>query len=150
MFYSGAPTVFVEDREETDLTDGLLSMMVEETTEGLYRCELTFGNWRNLDYLYFDRQLLDFGKSVSVNAGDGETDAILFKGRIMAVEGRYLQNSAPQITILAEDRLQDLRMTRRTRDFEDVTDSEVIEQIASQYGLQTDIDVDGPTHPVLF
>lgn len=149
MFYSGAPTVFLEDREETDLTDGLLSMMVEETTVGLYRCELTFGNWRNLDYLYFDRQLLDFGKSVSVNAGDGETDAILFEGRIMALEGRYLQNSAPQITILAEDRLQDLRMTRRTRDFEDVTDSEVIEQIASQYGLQTDIDVDGPTHPVL-
>jgi phage protein D len=51
--------------------------------------------------------------------------------------------------VLAEDRLQDLRMTRRTRTFEDVSDRDVIDQIAAAQSLRTEVDIDGPTYPVL-
>lgn len=40
-------------------------------------------------------------------------------------------------------------MTRRTRTFEDVSDGDVIQQVASQHGLQSDVDVDGPTYRLL-
>jgi len=51
--------------EQPTLSGGLLSMMIGEHLSGLYRCEIKFGNWgpvnNNIDFLYFDRQLLDFG-----------------------------------------------------------------------------------------
>ena len=40
-------------------------------------------------------------------------------------------------------------MTRRTRTFEDVTDSDVFNQIAADHGLTPSIDAAGPTHRVV-
>ena len=51
--------------------------------------------------------------------------------------------------VLAEDRFQDLRMTRRTRTFADVSDADVISQVAGDHGLTPSVGVSGPTHKVL-
>ena len=94
-------------------------MEIVETIEGLYRCEAEFINWgagasaTSPDFLYFDRALLEYGKSFTVKLDD----TVLFDGRIMALEGNFPEGAPPLITVLAEDRFQDLRMTRRTRSF---------------------------------
>jgi phage protein D len=152
--YSARPTLLLDGREDFVLSDGVQSLMVLETTLGLYCCEMTIGNWGNpngsVTYLYFDRQIIDFGKKIEITLGEAETAQNVFEGHVTAIEGRFLQNRSPEITILAEDRFQDLRMTRRTRSFEDVSDTDVIEQIASDHSLQTEIDIDGPAqHRVL-
>src|SRR5439155_18509872 len=54
-----------------------------------------------------------------------------------------------QMLVLAEDKLQGLRMTRRTRSFEDVSDQDVIEQIANEHSLTPQLDLDGPSYKVL-
>ena len=135
------------------LTSALLSLKVMETTEGLYRCEVRFGNWgdrgKGPDYLYFDRELLDFGQEITVTLGSGAAEVEVFKGRIGAIEGQYLAGEPPQIVVLAEDAAQDLRQTRRTRTFEDMSDGEVFEQIAKDHGLESNIDLDAPTYPVI-
>src|SRR6202020_65760 len=61
----------------------------------------------------------------------------------------YLRSRPPELLVLAEDRLQDLRLTRRTRTFENLTDSDLFQSVASQYGMQTNIQVSGPTYRVL-
>ena len=53
------------------------------------------------------------------------------------------------MNVLAEDRFQDLRMTRRTRTFVDVSDADVINQIANEHGLSPEVNVTGPTYKVL-
>jgi phage protein D len=73
----------------------------------------------------------------------------LFEGKLTALEGRYLRERPPEMLVLAEDRLQELRMTRRTRTFEEMSDADLMQQVASQYGLRTEVDVSGPTHKVL-
>jgi len=153
-FYASRPKLSLDGKENADLSDGLLSLLVEENNSGLYRCELNFGNRGTADdsagYLYFDRSILDFGKTVSVTIGDGDAAAQIFQGRIMRIEAKYIKETPPELTVLAEDRFQDLRMTRRTRVFEDVTDGEVIELLASQHSLKEEIDIDGPqTYKVL-
>lgn len=153
-FYAARPTLSVDNRENTNLTDGLLTLLVEETNEGLYRCELTFGNWGTADggvgYLYFDRSLLDFGKKIGIRIGDGDSAATVFEGRIMGIEANYMKRRPPEVAVLAEDRFQDLRMTRRTRTFEDVSDEDVVKDVASQHSLKPDIDIDGPArHKVI-
>jgi uncharacterized protein len=51
--------------------------------------------------------------------------------------------------VLAEDRFQDLRMTRRTRSFQDVSDADVFSRVANDHGLTPRVDVQGPKHKVL-
>lgn len=153
LFYPARPTLSLDGREVPELREAVLSLAVEESVDGLYCCEATFGNWGShngkVDFLYFDRQVFDFGRGFSVKMGLGQTASTIFEGRITALEGRYPAQRPPELAVLAEDRLQDLRMTRRSRSFEDVNDQEVIEQVAAGYGLATEIDVNGPRYSVL-
>ncbi len=143
------PSIFVKGQEDASLGQGLLQMTISESVHGLYHCELRFGNWgpsqNSIGFLYFDRKKLDFGTAVQVKV-DGNK---IFDGRISALEGRFLEGSPPEIAVLLEDRFQDLRMTQRTRSFEDVSDADVMNRIARDYGLQANIDADGPTYKLL-
>jgi hypothetical protein len=153
LIYPARPRFKVDGQDRPELTDGLMEMSVEETVEGLRHCELTFSNWGpkngSTGFLHFDRQMFDFGKSVTIEAGGGVGEGQLFDGRITALEGRYQRARAPELLVLAEDRLQDLRMTRRTRTFENISDTDLVKQVASQHGLQAQVNGSGPTHKVL-
>lgn len=153
-FYSVRPTLWVDGREETALAEGLQSVSVHESNDGLYRCEATIGNWGPGDdgcvgFLYFDRSVLDFGKELVVEMGDAESPEQVFQGRIMALEGRFPQQSPPEILVLAEDRLQDLRMVRKTRSFENLRVADLVNRVAGEHGLRTDVSLGGPTFRLL-
>jgi len=143
------PTIAVVGQADASLAAGLLSLTIVENSAGLYRCEAQFGNWgstnNTVGFLYFDRQTLDFGKAFAVKLGQ---DAI-FDGRIVGLEAIYPEGHPPRLTVLAEDRFQDLRMTRRTRTFDNVSDADLVNHIASDHGLTPSVDVAGPTHKVL-
>ena len=148
------PIIRIDGTVQSDLGDAMLQTLeVEETTLGLFRCEAHFTNWGpkngQVGFLFYDRQMLDFGKTLAVEFSTLDTSSSVFAGRISAIEGHYPHGRAPEITVLAEDRFQDLRMERRTRSFENVTDADVVRRIASQYGLTAQVDLDGPTYPVL-
>ena len=155
LLFSARPTIRIDGNAQQLLADqDLLSLLVEETTLGLFRCEANFRNWGPVDggavdYTYSDRKIIDFGKAFSVEFGPPGASGPVFAGRITGIEGHYPAARIPEILVLAEDRLQDLRMERHTRSFENVSDADVIRQIASQNGLTAQIDADGPTYKVL-
>jgi uncharacterized protein len=143
------PSIYVDGSEDAALSQGLLRMTVKETVQGLYRAELRFGNWgpknNEIGFLFFDRKKLDFGKALRLQLDND----VLFDGRVSAIEAEFGEGASPEIAVLLEDRFQDLRMTRRTRTFNDVSDAQVIKKIAGDHGLQPTVDVTGPTHKVL-
>jgi uncharacterized protein len=143
------PSIYIDGTEDAGLSQGLLKMSIHETIQGLYRAELRFGNWgpknNAIGFLYFDRKKLDFGKALRLQL---END-LLFDGRISAIEAEFGEGASPEISVLLEDRLQDLRMTRRTRTFNDVSDADLIKSIANDHSLQPTVDVSGPTHKLL-
>ncbi len=147
--HAARPAIAVDGEDKPFLASGLLGLLVHETASGLSCCEAVFGNWGNnegrVDFLFFGRDVLEFGKPFAIKVGD----TTLFDGRITALEARFPEGRPPELAVLAEDRLQDLRMTRRTRTFTDVSDSDVFSSIASDHGLTPQIDVSGPTHKVL-
>jgi Bacteriophage probable baseplate hub protein len=152
-FYASRPTIKLDGQKNDALGDSLLSIFVEEKTLGLARCEAHFANWgpknNSVDFLFFDRQTIDFGKDFAVEMGPPDASAEIFKGRIAGLEAQYPSQRDAELTVLAEDRFQDLRMERRTRSFENMSDSDVISQIASQHGLTAQVDANGPTYRVL-
>jgi phage protein D len=143
------PRIAVDGTDKATLSQGLLALRVHEAVDGLASCEATFGNWGTRDnqvsFLYFDRRLLDFGRELAVAIGDG----VLFRGRISGVEAVFPEGEQPRITVLAEDRYQDLRMVRRTRTFSDVTDADVFRQVATDHGLRPDVRLPEVTHRLL-
>jgi uncharacterized protein len=152
--YVSRPQVLINGRTNNALSADVLSVLVEETTEGLYRCETRFNNFGELQrgypgYLYFGRDILDFGTDFAIHVGQDSQARQVFKGRISAIEAEYPSGGGGLITVLAEDRLQGLRMSRRTRTFEEVSDADVIRQIATEYSLTPLVSMSGPTHKVL-
>lgn len=151
--YSARPTVSIDGQDDARLSAGTLAMSVHEDVFGLYRCELTIGNWgtlgSTLDFLFFDRELIDFGKQIAIRLGDGDAGGEVFNGYISGIEGRFIESRPPEMLILAEDKLQDLRMVRRSRSFEDTTLDDVVNTIANDHGLTADVDIDSPQYRIL-
>lgn len=151
--YSSRPRITIDGQRDARLDAGVLSLSVKEDEDGLYRCEISFGNWGSkngkTDYLYFDRQVFDFGRLIKVEMGDGNAAAQVFLGHITAIEGRFIEQRPPEIQILAEDRLQDLRMVRRTRTFEHSNVNDIAQAIADDHGLELEIDIESPSYDLL-
>jgi phage protein D len=143
------PTIAIDGTESSSLSGGLLGLHAHEDVDGLSHCEAEFGNWgpsgTTTDFLYFDRSLLDFGRALEVRVGG----SAVFKGLITGIEGRYPEGGSPTVSVLAEDRFQEMRMKRRTRTFANVTDDDIFTTVASDHGLTPDIGVSGPTYRVL-
>jgi phage protein D len=142
------PSIEIDGQRNATLTDSLMSMHISESEEGMSRCELVLGNWGGANgpgFQYFARDTLEYGKNIKISVGDGS----LFDGRISAISGKFPDGGPPQAGVCAEDRLQDLRMTRRTRTFSDASLSDVLNRIAGDHGLQTQADLQGPTHKLL-
>jgi uncharacterized protein len=132
--HSARPGINIAGQDDAALAEGLQRLEIVETIHGLHRCEAVFANWgsRNgqVNYLYFDRQKLEFGAAFKVMW----TSEALFEGRIMGLEAAFPANGPSEITALCEDRFQDLRMTRRTRSFADKSDADVLSKLPASTG----------------
>ncbi|NJM41159.1 MAG: phage late control D family protein [Anaerolineae bacterium] len=152
--YVSRPDVLVKGQANAGMSRDLVAAVVEATSDGLYRAEMILTNYglssgNDYGYLYLGRDVLDFGDEVELRMGFGNPPATVFTGRVTALEGEYPEGGGGRLVVLMEDRLQDLRMTRRTRSFEDASDANVIEEIARAHGLTPDVTLDGPTHKSL-
>ncbi|GAA2124556.1 phage late control D family protein [Nocardioides bigeumensis] len=150
---AATPTIEVKGEPSGLLGASLEDLVVTETLEGLATCEARFRNVGagngDPDYLFFDGDVLDFGVDVRISTGAGEGTALVFSGNVTGLRAEFSGRNGATLTMLAEDRLQDLRMTRRTRSFEDMTDAAAFEQIASDHRLRAEIDLPGPTYRVI-
>ena len=144
----GRPSIEIDGQRDATLTSALMSLLVLDGADGLARCELTFGNWGGPDrsgFQHFGRQQLEFGKPLKITL----EAATLFEGRISAITAKFPDGGTAQIGVCAEDRLQDLRMTRRTRTFADASLGDVLRRIAGDHGLQPEVDASGETYKLL-
>jgi hypothetical protein len=92
------PSIVVGGQDDSSLAQGLLSLVIAENVHGMYHCDARFGNWgpkaNSIDFLYFDRKKLDFGKAIQVKL---DADKI-FDGRISAIEaesGKAARRKSP-------------------------------------------------------
>jgi phage protein D len=137
------PTLEIGGERQTTLESALLSMELGASVDSIAHAELSFGNWGGPEgpgFQHFDRKVLDFGKELVVKLGD----EIAFEGRIASIVAEFPDGGPPTIGVLADDRLQDLRMTRRSRSFVDKSLADIVRQIAGEHGLTADVSLSGP------
>ena len=139
-FYSATPTIQINGASDDKVTSLLLAMEMRESEGGMSALELRFTNYLSLssgggDFAFEDGSLLKLGAAVQVYAGDVTSPPEIFRGKITALESRFLRDGAPELVVLAEDLLQAARMSRRTKNWENATLAAIVGQVAGNIGL---------------
>ena len=142
--YSARPTVLVDGQRSEPVMQMLRSCVVREAEGGLSSLSLTLSNWGNVQgsigYLFNDGALIDFGTRLKLYFGETSAPRAVFEGEVHAIEAHAPMGAPPEITFLAEDKLFAARQARRSALYADMTPADVVQRIASQLGLQPDID----------
>lgn len=143
------PALHIDGVPNAPLTQDLLALTIEDSISSPARCTARFRNLGARDdgsvgYRYFDLDDFDFGQHLTVWQGvPPDTLFRLFDGRIHLIEGVFGSGTAPEVVVQAEDALQELRMRRRTRIFQDMSDTAIVGQIAQEHGLTPQIQGSG-------
>lgn len=152
----GAQPVFELDGQvEGALARDLNRLEIDEGTDGLKTLRARFVAFgppavgEEPDLLYLDGELFDFGKSLKVSIGPPDEPRYVFDGRLSRIEASFREGREPEVLVAAEDRFMDLRMTRRMRTYEEMSDAEIAEEIANEHGLSSQTDAEGPTYDVV-
>jgi phage protein D len=155
MLASTAPVFQVEGEVRGEVARDLIRLEVEEDTAGMKRLQVRLvaqgpraGDMIE-DLLYLDGQIFDFGKSLSVSIGASAEARTIFQGKVSAMEVNFDEGVPPEVVIFAEDQLMDLRMTRRSKTHENVSDADIARAIATEHGLSAEVDAQGPTYKVV-
>ncbi|MQA90385.1 MAG: hypothetical protein GEU90_09125 [Gemmatimonas sp.] len=155
LLYSAEPVVEVESTVRGELTRDLLRLDIEEDTDGLKTAVLRVAgtpahpDMPQVPELYLDGSILDFGMEVVISLGPSGSARTVFKGYISGIEAVYAEATEPEVVIFAEDKLMDLRTTRRFRTYERSSDADIAEAIADEHGISADASAEGPTYDVV-
>ncbi|MFE4964224.1 phage late control D family protein [Streptomyces sp. NPDC056660] len=150
--YLSTPAIALNGTVDRGAAGDLMALTVEETTVGLSWCEATFSNWGARDavpgYRYLSGDPIGLGTPFSVSFATDGTDRPVFDGKVSALQADYPADRPARALVFAEDRLQDLRLTRRTRTFDDATTADIADRLARDHGLTADVSLDGPIRKV--
>ncbi len=154
LVYAG-PVFEVDGEVKGELARDILRLEIEESTAGLKTLTarlIALGPLNGASeqqHIYLDGSIIDFGKKLSVVLGAAPAAHTVFAGRISAIEAGFQEGEAPDTVIFAEDKLMELRMTRRMKSHENMSDGDIASAIASEHGLTPAVDADGPTYDVV-
>ncbi len=141
-FTSTRPNVHVNGEERPQVDEALSNMTVNLPLVGSAHAELGLTNWglqesaQTPDFAFSD---LALGDRLEVFIGEDPSTKI-FDGEITGMEERYGEG-APQLLLLLQDKLHRLGRARHSRAFEDQTPDEIVEAIASEDALSSDVSV---------
>jgi uncharacterized protein len=135
----------------SDLYVDVLEILVAQYIEGGDRFEILINamDSANLQLRWIDDQLLDPGNKVEIQVGYAGQLETLIAGEITALESRFADDKAARISVQGFDQLHRLRRGRKTRAFSQIKDSQIAEQIASDMGLQPDVEDTQVVHAYL-
>jgi uncharacterized protein len=152
---STIPELEVDGQVQHGLSRDLALLRVEEDVHGLKRLEASFiatgpkDAERDEQLNWLDGRVLDFGKKLKITMGPSDRRQPVFEGKISALELSMEQGRTPEVTCFAEDALMDLRLTRRFKTYENVGETDLVQQIAAAHGLSGQTDVQSPTWAVV-
>lgn len=155
-YASHAPVLTVDRQHRGELARDLLRLDVAEGTLGLRTLVVHLhavgptsdGSAEQLAYL--DGEVVHLGSSIDVNLGPPGGERHVFHGVVSALEVGFTEGGTPVVTLYAEDALMRLRISERTARYENLSDEDVVRQVASVHGLGfAGHGVSGPTNPLV-
>ncbi len=113
--------------------DGLQSVVIEDHVDMVTMFTMRLGGAEGRPEWGFN-----IGDAVEAKVGDG--NVVLFKGAITALEPAFTMEGGASLTIRALDAIHILGRGRKTRYWEDVKDSDIVDEVGAECKVDTDIE----------
>lgn len=155
LLVATVPIFVVDGAASAQLARDVTRFEVEEDTGGMKKLRLHLGaqgpdpGKPEEELLYLDGAILDFGKRLQVSIGPEQAARTIFDGFISGLQVSIREAAEPEVVVFAEDRLMRLRTTRRMKTWENMSDADIAQQIASENSISAQADADGPTYDVV-
>ncbi|MEH1771554.1 MAG: hypothetical protein V7K64_20705 [Nostoc sp.] len=123
------------------------SVTIDNTLDGADTFSFTVNNAFDAtkrELRSFIEQVLVFDAEVEIKLGYGSQRKTLMFGILTSVKVTFPSGSAPQIEVGGFDISYRMMKEKKPRSWNDITDSEVVKILASEYGLNTSPDADTP------
>jgi phage protein D len=135
------PQLEIDGQRDGMVDELLLAMDMREREGGLSTVQLRLSNIASAadggaGFAFEDERALRLGSTITVAAGDSSEPQEVFRGVITGLEAEFPESSPPELLVLAEDRLQQARMSRRTRAYRDMSVADIATEVAENLGLQ--------------
>ncbi len=110
------------------------------------RIEIVDGSIPREDFEVSSGALFIPGNEIEIKAGYHSDEGTIFKGIITKHSIQAKKDKPSFLNIELKDAAVKTTIGRKNKYFEDIKDSEIIEEIAGNYGLTTDVESTGVTH----
>ncbi len=135
--------VFVNGNElPPEAAIDLTAVAVYEDVDAPTMFTLTLVNWdmAQLKVTWADDDLFAVGSEVEVQMGYVDALETLIIGEITGLEPEFSPHSPPTLTVRGYDRRHRLMRHHQTKTFTQIKDSDIASQLASDYGLQAEVE----------
>jgi len=95
-----------------------------------------------------DVRLFHVGNTVTIMIGYVGEEQPMISGEITLVTAQFPESGTPSLAVQGHTRLHRLDRSSRTRTFQSLTDKQIVEQIAGEYGLTPQVEETGETRTV--
>ncbi|MCP3849975.1 MAG: hypothetical protein GY694_07020 [Gammaproteobacteria bacterium] len=139
---NSAAQIQINQQRHDLLEQNLVTANISLPITGMSHMEIQLTNWGQAPdqtdpaFLFSD---LELGDEIEISMGLSELNT-LFKGEITALEELFGQG-APQLIILAEDKLHRLARLRNSNSFEEMSINDIAENLISDIGISSDIQI---------
>jgi len=139
--------LFSEGTQVSDIYQ-VVSIVVTKEVNRISTAQLTFvdGDPALEDFPLSNAEEFLPGKAIEVHAGYHADEIIIFKGIIVKSSIKAQKNRTSVFRVMCSDEAVKLTVGRKNKYFYDSKDSDIIQEIASEAGLQTEIDDTGISH----
>ena len=154
MTIPNRPAFVIQGAARPKLEAELLELVIEDSFIRPSGCRATFLNWGAtadgaMGFSYFDRSVLDIGRSLSVDLPTTLKMKRAFDGVIRSLEAAFPAGSAPTVTCVAVPLRHMFEAMSHRPTFLNLSDADVFRRVVQQHGFTVEVDVDGRTHPKL-
>ncbi|MCP4368478.1 MAG: phage late control D family protein [Deltaproteobacteria bacterium] len=129
----------------------IISVTVSKYTEGsdLFSIEMNNSNSDKQEYKWLDNDQFAVGTEVEIKMGYTDNLNSLIKGEITGLEPEFHNERASILKVHGYDRLHRFRRGRKTRSFIEKKDSQVVEKVAQDLNLKSQVVDTQIVHPYL-
>ncbi len=134
--------------EEVSSENHLLAITVTYAVNKIPTARVTFldGNVADEDYKISNSDLFIPGKEIEILAGYHSNENTIFKGIITAHGIKSRAKKSSVLEIECKDKAVKMTIGRRSAYYQDMSDSDIMEDLIGRYGLKSDVEATDLTH----
>ncbi|HKL16367.1 MAG TPA: type VI secretion system tip protein VgrG [Balneolaceae bacterium] len=144
-----ATFVIFSNNEQLPEDIGLNSMHIVKTINKVPKATIEFfdGDLPNEDFPLSAGNYFTPGTEIEIKAGYRSLEDTVFKGIVIKHGIEVKTDETPKLVVELRDVCVKMTVGRKNKYFEEVSDSDLIEEIISDYGFESDIEQTDVTHP---